>query len=157
MMKNALLVIAIVVFLLLITRKMKLSILANQIIRSDSEGDGNFGASRGNRTHQGVDLVVKEGDQVKAPENGTIRRKAYPYANDLRWKGLILDSDSGIEYRIYYLTPDDRLIGKKVSKGDVIGIAQDISKKYTNKMTPHIHVETRLSGQLFNPAEILAL
>jgi hypothetical protein len=41
--------------------------------------------------------------------------------------------------QLFYFEPNEKLIGKAVEKGQKIGIAQDISKKYPD-MTPHVHL-----------------
>ena len=49
-------------------------------IRVDSEGDGNYGASRGSRRHNGIDYICVEGQEVRAPFNMLINRIAKPKA-----------------------------------------------------------------------------
>lgn len=158
MSKKYLWVLALVALLLILTRKaMKYAFFAFQKIRNDAEGSGYFGAPRGNRKHQGVDLETTEGKQVKAPEAGTIKRKAYPYKGDANYTGLIFNGDSGTEWRVYYVKPLEALIGQRVEQGQTIATSQDISKKYGPLMKAHIHVEARQNGKLINPTEILQL
>ena len=54
-------------------------------IRSDSYGDGHFGASRdgGARDHEGIDLVVVPGEVVYSPMDAVVvNRSVYPYSSD---------------------------------------------------------------------------
>ena len=131
--------------------------LKNLDIRSDSWGDGSFGASRGSRKHEGVDYLVIKGQSIFAPEKIEIIRKAFPYGSDLSWEGLLFKGlDSGLTYKVFYFEPIDSLIGEIVEKGTVIGFAQSINEKYkTDKMKPHIHVEIRKDSLLLNPVEYL--
>ena len=117
-----------------------LNLLKNQKIRSDSQGDGHYLAKRGNRLHRGVDYIVKPFEEVYAPFDCKVIRIARPYSGDTYYKGLVIQSDN-IALKIFYISPVLNLIGKKVKAGTVIAYAQDISKKYSEKMTPHIHVE----------------
>ena len=117
-----------------------IEILKNCKIRSDSMGDGHYLASRGNRLHRGVDYIVKPYEEVYAPLNGRIVRIAYPYSNDLTYKGILFQAPN-IALKIFYFSPIKSLLGKEVKAGQTIGYAQDISKKYGKDMIPHIHVE----------------
>jgi len=109
-------------------------------IRSDQEGDGHYGASRGLRRHNGIDYECKEGQDVLAPFNMIILRVAKPKAGS---------SLSGIEWqkgkstgKMFYFLPDPNLTGNSVQEGDVIGVAQSVSKSYgLPKMKDHIHFQ----------------
>lgn len=128
------------------------------VIRSDSWGDGNFGSSRGDRAHQGVDIEVYEGETIYSPIPGKINRIAYPYADDLKWQGveiLGLGEWTGYSIKMFYMSPDKSLIGKTVDRGAPIGKAQAISKKYSPAMQDHIHVELRQGATLLDPTQYL--
>ena len=124
-------------------------------IRNDTGGSGLFGASRegGKRTHRGTDYTVYKGQSITAPETGIIVRRANPYPNDPKYKGLLFKGESGREIKVFYAEPNETLIGKKVKAGQVIAKAQNIGEKYSN-VTPHIHVEVYRSGILINPQTI---
>jgi murein DD-endopeptidase MepM/ murein hydrolase activator NlpD len=108
-------------------------------IRNDSQGHGYYGAPRGARKHAGTDYICSPKQDVVAPIDGVITRIAYPYT-DKKYEGVILENDF-VRLKIFYFIPIPRLIGKQVRQGDVIGYAQDIRKKYGDKMIPHIHLE----------------
>lgn len=123
-------------------------------IRSDSQGDGHYGSRRsgGARKHNGVDLLVSEGQSVFAPFDGVIERVAYPYASDKRWKGFLLASDSGLKLKVFYVTLVVD-VGQRVKKGERIAVAQAISKKYSASMKDHIHVEVHLNNVAIDPTD----
>jgi len=126
------------------------------IIRDDSQGSGYFGAPRGSRTHQGLDLVCAKGQPVHSPIDGTLNRYASPYADDLRWKGCEITGtgrDLGYTIKLFYMDPQ-ALVGTAVNRGEQLGNCQAISEKYTPAMTNHLHVEVRRGGQLMDPAPL---
>ena len=53
------------VILRFLTGKQRIKLI--QRIRNDATGSGNFGASRGNRLHNGVDIESAQGEVVYAP------------------------------------------------------------------------------------------
>lgn len=82
----------------------KLKVLRiNQLLRSDAEGSGAYGASRGGRQHNGIDIIAPVGIDVIAPMDGTITRHSKPYANDNRYQGVELQSGN-IKIKIFYCT-----------------------------------------------------
>ena len=126
-------------------------------IRSDSSGAGHYHASRsgGSRKHNGIDLLVQEGQIVYAPFDGTILRKAYPYANDKKWEGFVLKADSGnMELKVFYVLLTAS-VGNKVKKGTPIAKAQKISKKYSPSMKDHIHVEIWVNNTNIDPTQMV--
>ena len=107
-------------------------------MREDPAGSGRFGASRGNRTHQGYDFLCEPGQLVKAVIAGRLV-KAYPYADDLTYTGCRIWGKDWMA-KMFYFKPHEHLINESVLAGEVIGIAQDISLKYGGGMKAHIHV-----------------
>jgi len=108
-------------------------------IRNDVKGSGLFNAPRGNdRKHDGIDLIVKPGHKVLSPIDGLVTRQARPYAHE-NYSGLEIEGDR-ITVVLFYLRPLKGIVGSQIEKGDIIGIAQDISKRYGKGMIPHIHL-----------------
>lgn len=109
-------------------------------IRSDSEGDGNYCADRGNRKHNGIDYECEQGQEVRAPFDMHIDRVANP-----REKSPL----SGIAWsygkskgKMFYFKPYKYIIGQDVVEGEIIGIAQSVSKGYNLPlMADHIHLQ----------------
>lgn len=117
-----------------------LSLLTGKGIRMDSAGDGNYGAPRGDRLHNGIDFLCDEGQVVRAPCNMLIVRVAISSANKplsgIKWKY------GRSEGKIFYFEPKLSLIGTMVSKGTIIGTAQSCSFHYGDpEMLDHIHFQ----------------
>lgn len=122
----------------------------------DAFGSGAFGASRGTRKHQGLDLIIQKGDQVISPINGVFNRWALPYASDPKYKGFEIlgtGEHAGYALKVFYATPLPSMKkGTTLQAGRTpVATAQDLREKYGSKMTPHIHVEIRKNGVLINP------
>jgi len=58
---------------------------------------------------------------------------------------------------MYVMPARDLFIGAHVLPGEVVGYAQNIVDRYGPPMLPHIHIETRRDGALFDPASVLSL
>lgn len=126
-------------------------------VRVDAGGDGHYGARRSKTgsngniiryAHKGTDFSGTPGQPVKAPIGGILRRKAKPYSSG-EYSGCLIVGRKGV-CKMFYFLPNPDLIGQPVSTGDVIGVMQDISKKYAN-VTPHVHVQF----DEFNPEFLL--
>ncbi len=105
----------------------------------DKYGAGYFGASRGKRTHNGVDFVVQPHQNVCAFQRGTVTKLGYPYANHLEYRYVEVTDARGYRCRYFYCSPI-LAVGDVVDRGGVVGIAQDLSKLYPG-ITPHFHFE----------------
>lgn len=121
-----------------------------QLRQNDDFGSGGFGASRGGRPHLGADYIVSEGETIYAPFDMEVKRVSYPYEGDLSLKGIALYTKvDGVHYdgRIFYFTPDANIIGRTITKGTRIGVAQTLQKKYPG-ITDHIHVQLRTTKEV---------
>ena len=119
-------------------------------IRSDPAGSGHYGAPRGKRKHDGIDFLCKPGQTVSCPiETGLVVRLAYPYETT-KYGGLLI-KNKHLAIKIFYLDPWPGIIGTLISRGDPIGIAQDITERYGGQMRPHLH----LAVISFNPEILL--
>lgn len=120
-------------------------------------GCGSFGASRsgGTRTHNGLDIKTTVGQQILSPISGKVTRFPFPYGGDLNYTGIeIINEDYKV--KIFYMKPSVS-INSEVTKGQVIGTAQNISAKYSSTMTNHIHLEVynAKTNALLNPETLI--
>ena len=108
----------------------------------DKHGFGYFGASRGDRTHNGVDIACYAGSEIPSLTPGEVTKIGYPYDPEdhkkghLRYVEVTLD---GNKYRYFYIEPRVS-VGDTVFPGDVLGEAQGLLKIYPG-ITDHIHFE----------------
>jgi len=129
-------------------------------IRVDPAGDGEYGTRRGDRTHKGVDLAMAEGSVILAPESGKMGAYgyAYPDPDDHSYRIVNLHGDSGVLYRFFYAVRLGTHSSGRVTAGDPIAMAQDITARYPDQdMLNHVHVETLRDGRNFDPREVLWL
>lgn len=119
---------------------------------TDVHGQGHFGASRGSRTHDGVDIVAKNGEPVYAPISGLISKLPFPYTGNTTFKGIDIEKDNK-KVRLFYVNP---VVGvsQQVRKGQLIGYAQNIESKYTG-ITNHVHLEYSINNTKVDPKEYL--
>jgi len=109
----------------------------------DAHGAGYFGAPRGDRKHNGVDLSCYPDSKVLSICRGRITKFGYPYANHLEYRYVEVTDAEGLRYRYFYVYPNPNLImGGKVLVGDVLGLVQDLTKIYPG-ITNHVHFEIK--------------
>jgi hypothetical protein len=120
------------------------------IIRDDEWGQGYFGAKRGSKQHNGVDLVVSPGQPICSMIDGVVEKYEQCYTADPRWTGIQI-ANTQVRVELWYMNARNTVaVNEHVSAGQRIGVAQNISEKYppTEKiphdMTPHIHVRVTL-------------
>ncbi len=121
--------------------------------KCDGHGCGHYGASRGTRTHKGIDLNCKPLTIVYAPVAGTVTKVGYPYSDDLSYRYVEI-SDQGYCFRVFYVEP---LVekGQKVSKSTIIGEAQDLRTRYSG-ITNHVHFEIKnADGEYIDPTPVI--
>jgi murein DD-endopeptidase MepM/ murein hydrolase activator NlpD len=112
----------------------------------DPAGDGHFGAPRGDRTHNGIDYLCVPGEPVRSPVEGNVTKHGYPYEDDLSWRYIEITDGFNQRHRLFYTKPLSN-VNELVAVGQVIGEAQNISKRYEdrgqvlNQMKPHVHYE----------------
>ena len=118
---------------------------------NDEHGSGLYGAGRGTRRHRGADFICIPGQQIVAPTRGRVVRIAHPYAEpheSVMYSGIVLKGND-VEIKMFYFQPLQAVLRTTVREGQLIGHAQDISKKYSG-MIPHVHLEIRsINPELF--------
>lgn len=108
-----------------------------KVRKADKWGEGEYGVKRGNKIHQGSDYICKPDQDVVAPIEGVVIRKARPYRKG-PYSGLLIQGKH-MAIKMFYVKPLRGIVKSHVYQGDKIGQAQDISLKYPG-MIPHIHV-----------------
>lgn len=135
----------------------------NYIIRMDGGGSGLFGASRGDRSHSGLDFLSIEGQETFAPITGLIR-KSNPSTKTPKLTGIAIKGTGeyeGVEVKCFYTTTEFRSDLEwsyqdniTVKRAERIGLAQNVlgEGKYnprTNSgMQNHIHFEIKVNGEV---------
>lgn len=126
-------------------------------LRNDAQGQGHFGASRGSRKHNGRDITGNPGSYVCAPADGTVVRTGKPYGDGRHWDCyLLMNATDGVTWRLFYVRPLPGIVGSFVSRGQAIGILQDVSERYPanenqGAMLPHCHLERIVNGVKVDP------
>lgn len=123
----------------------------------DDFGSGAFGASRGSRTHRGIDYAVEPGQDICPGVAGVVTKLGFPYADDLSWRYVEVTAKDGLKHRFFYVEPQVSL-GEPVDADTVIGVAQDIASHYNDserKMVNHVHYEVKnQSDRYINPESV---
>ena len=119
---------------------------------TDPMGSGHYGASRGSRTHNGVDYACYPETEIASPTFGTVTKLGYPYGDDLSYRYVEITDQFDKRHRVFYVEPSVQ-VGSLVHIGDVIGTAQDIEARYSGRgMKNHVHYEIKLEdGSFIDP------
>ncbi|MFC1805124.1 M23 family metallopeptidase [Candidatus Omnitrophota bacterium] len=124
------------------------------IIRSDSRGEGHFGAKRsGGRRHRGIDLQAEEGTPVLSSRSGRVaiareqKRGMGKYIVIRHWGGMTT---------LYgHLSRIDVSKGQFVRQGQVIGAVGKTGNANYRTMLAHLHFEVVNSGKPQDPLKFL--
>lgn len=129
------------VILRLITSKRRIKLI--QRIRNDVRGSGRFGSSRFHGTHNGIDIIATEGEEIYAPMTMYVERKSKANSST-KTSGIRFiprDVSNGTHGYIWYFEPYESIIGNWVNEGEPIGRVQDIKGEYSSGMINHVHIE----------------
>lgn len=124
--------------------------------RMDRFGAGHYGASRGKRKHNGLDIETAPGEEIYSPIHGDVVRQAFPYANDLSYGGVVIrgvGQYAEYEVKLFYV---QGLICGRVSAGSTVATAQNLGAKYPG-ITNHVHMEVRCRGTLLDPTTVYGM
>lgn len=118
---------------------------------TDRHGAGHFGAPRGDRVHNGVDLACSKGAKVCSPASGMVTKLGYPYAapEKRHFRYVQVTDSAGFDHRIFYISPTVK-VGDSVQIGEQIGIAQGLTELYPG-IIDHVHYEVMHGKSYFNP------
>ncbi len=104
------------------------------------------------RTHNGIDIAAKPGDQVKAAENGVVSKV---FKDELFGVVVTVDHGNGVLSNYANLQSEDFIkVGTKVKKGDIIG-GVGKSGALEVSLEPHLHFEIISNGEYKDPQEFL--
>mgnify|MGYP003655097571 FL=1 len=123
----------------------------------DSWGSGHYDAPRdgGKRSHRGIDIINHVNEAVCAYEAGTVTKIGYPYNQDGSKKAFYryieITCTDDTRQRYFYIEPLVQ-IEQVVSKGDILGSAQDLGIVYPG-IVQHVHFEIKKNGRFINPTE----
>lgn len=104
----------------------------------DGQGCGHFGASRGTRVHNGVDMACRPGTPIGSPVKGQVTKLGYPYQGDMRTRYVQIVAEK-YRYRIFYVEPEVA-VGDWVELNEEIGISQRL-ESMDRGGTQHVHFE----------------
>lgn len=123
-------------------------------VRNDFRGDGEFGTKRrGNRSHQGIDILARIGTPVRAAKGGV----AYAC---LQKKGM--GKYVRIQHRAGLVTIYGHLSKicikpvQRIRQGQVIGAVGDTGNAQYRGIQPHLHFEIRRHGVAVDPKKHLS-
>ena len=119
---------------------------------TDNYGSGQHGASRGGRSHAGLDIVTRANEVIFSPIDGEVIREAFPYHDGTEYRGILIKGTgdyNGYEIKLFYV---NGLLSGPVKAGGLIGHAQNLAVKYPG-ITNHVHLEIYRNGVPINPVE----
>ena len=122
--------------------------MINPIIAKITSKFGEISSIRGGVPHNGVDLAVKIGTEVKSPFNGLVKSI---YENNRGGKQMIVKLDNGFTLGLAHLEKNNlKNVGDKVKQGEVIALSGN-----TGKGTgAHLHLTLRNEANLLvNPED----
>ena len=126
--------------------------------QSDCWGCGEYQAPRGDRVHNGIDILSHANEVVIAYEGGTVTKIGYPYNPSDKKKGhfryVQVTTGNGYCHRYFYCAPlvdvDD-----VVERGQTIGSNQTLDLVYPG-ISQHTHFEVKNDQHKFiDPVEVL--
>lgn len=120
----------------------------------DSWGSGEFGAPRGDRTHNGVDFACYPGTLIYPVHVGRVSKLGWPYSDDSSFRYVEITDERGYRCRYFYVEPS---VNEEQNVGlyTVLGKSQELGGRYEN-ITEHVHIEVyRPDGKIINLDEYL--
>ena len=120
----------------------------------DDKGCGHFGASRGKRSHSGIDIECFANAAIVSLVSGKVTKVGLPYADeDKRHYRYVEVTKGGYRFRIFYISPMVK-VGDEVDAGDLLGYSQDLTVTYPG-ITQHCHFEIKnKAGEYIDPTPV---
>ena len=125
----------------------------------DPTGHGYYGAKRGTKKHQGLDIIATPGEDVFCPIDGVITKFGQVYETEItpKFKYIEITNDTYRVRLMYALQTPEVSINQRVFECDVIGKVQDVAGFWNPKMINHIHMQVWKHGLLTDAEPILLL
>ena len=127
---------------------------------TDIHGSGAFGAPRGHRMHNGIDLACYPNSIICALKPGTVTKIGYPYdpnkpgnARKAHFRYVQVTDGQGHDLRYFYVDPAVQ-VGDVIETGQPLGHSQQLSRVFPG-ITDHIHFEVKVDGNHIDPTNIL--
>lgn len=108
----------------------------------------------GGRTHQGIDIIAREGNELYAVADGKITKTYVDYPGSLAGNGIRLTTSDGTYYFYAHMSElaDGIELGVPVEAGQLVGYVGNTG----NSGTPHLHFEAHpKGGAAVNPYQAL--
>lgn len=94
--------------------------------------------------HRGLDIAAPTGTPIKAAAAGTVSKAGY---NGSYGKMIIITHGNGVQTLYAHCSQLNVSAGQTISQGQVIGKVGSTG----NSTGPHLHLEVRVNGVLYNP------
>lgn len=112
-----------------------------------TSGFGSTGPLWETGVHTGLDFAAPTGTPVAAVGRGTVTVEHPSWAGSL----VRIDHGGGVETLYAHLSRVDVTTGQVLDRGDRVGLVGSRG----NASGPHLHLEVRLDGQPYDPAQVL--
>lgn len=117
-------------------------LLSLPVRKFDEHGCGHYGANRGSRTHEGVDIICPRWKEVSCGIYGEVTKLGYTYADDPSFRYVQITAAINrkhYHFRFFYVSPVLK-VGERVDPDSVIGTIQSLQDRYPG-ITDHCHFE----------------
>lgn len=114
----------------------------------------NFGDGRGNRLHEGLDIMGSSGRPVLAVVAGTLTKR-YTNTGTAGWGWTLFDGATNTTYKYFHLAedPNGLVEGSTVAAGAVLGFVGSSGTSSPDNI--HLHFEVRPNNVAIDPLPLL--
>ena len=125
---------------------------------TDKYGSGAYGASRGQRTHKGIDLACYPNTRITLSligieTVGKVTKIGLPYAEHPEYKYVQVTTPNDVDVRVFYVTPMVK-VGEFIDADTVLGISQNLQIIYPG-ITSHTHIEIKKGTDFLDPKKYI--
>lgn len=105
-----------------------------------------FEEVREGRVHNGIDLSMPEGTELRSVANGVVERITN-YGNENIGTGVIIRTDDGTRFIYGHLSEASVNVGDQITTGQLIGLSGNTG----HSTGAHLHFAVHQDGQFVNP------